>query len=78
MRIEQDPVKREAAPFTLKELKEFRGALKLEFGGALDNKLAEFAERFCLKPQSVPEENRDVALKIHWMMKLIPTEPNQN
>lgn len=78
MRIEQDPVKRQAAPFTLKELKKFRGALKLEFGDALDNKLVEFAKKFCLNPYSVPEENRDVALKIHWMMKLIPTEPNPN
>lgn len=78
MRVEQGSTRKEATPFTLEELKEFRQTLKLEFGDGLDDKLSEFAERFCLHPQSVPEENRDVAYKIFWMMKLIPSEPNRN
>lgn len=78
MGIEQEFIKGKAPPFTLEELKEFRQALTLEFGDDLDGKLCEFAERFCLNPQSVSVENRDVALKIHWMMKLVPAEPNPN
>mgnify|MGYP001596861357 CR=1 FL=1 len=78
MRIEQEAVYGKAVLYTLEELWEFKKELKEAFGEELEEKLADFAENFRLNPKIVPEEDRDIAYKIFWMMKLIPSEPNQN
>lgn len=77
-RIEQEVIEGKTAPFTLEELWEFKKELKEAFGKELEEKLADFAENFRLNPKIVPEEDRDIAYKIFWVMKLIPQEPNQN
>jgi hypothetical protein len=78
MRVEREVIEGRSCPYTLEELWGFRKELKETFGDDLEWALTRFAERFCADPQSVHEEDRDVACKIFYMMKLIPQEPNQN
>ena len=78
MRIEQEVIFGKTTPFTLDDLWNFRKELKEAFGAKLDEKLNQFSDTFLCKPESFSPEDRFVAYKIFWMMKLIPLEPNPN
>ena len=78
MRVEQEVMQGMTVPFTLDELWEFRKKLNEAFGEDLDTKLKEFSIDFHKNPLIVRKEDRDVACKIFWMLKLIPGDINQN